>query len=436
DLSLSGLAALADYSCEFEPDVESIWPLTFVQGEETVFSARGQVRRVEETAFGLKIAFKLYDRHFDLGELGARNRAALLRERLAANSPDISKLVPSEYKQLCSEVLHLLRQYESILGDAEGDDKVAEHFGGDFLEACETAIRPAWRSLWRDANRLVRPLEDDKPIEAAARRFTELVLTPEFARGPIWGRSYEKPLGYPGDFEIMKYVYDWRREGTTRYEKLLHMIGLDVAECIGTRMLVVKETIEEIVASRAGREPVRIASLGCGPAREVELYLKDRQAPSAPVAFTLIDQESRALSTAYERSYPYAVTTNDVSIDCLNISFMELIRASGRQESRLEPQDFIYTVGLIDYLSLKLARSLVSALYEKLKPGGLLVIGNMNDTPVGNLWPMEYICDWRLHYRTDAQMRELASHLPTDEMWTKTDPTGRVYMLYVWKPKA
>jgi len=175
---------------------------------------------------------------------------------------------------------------------------------------------------------------------------------------------------------------------------------------------------------------------GCGPAREVELYLKDREASSRPAEFTLIDQDARALKRAYERCYPLTLGDEGAAVRCLNLSFMELIRASHRHPTPLQEQDLIYSVGLVDYLSPKLAKSLVGALFARLRPGGLLVIGNMNDTPIGNLWPMEFLADWRLYYRDDAAMRDLASDLDTQQVWTKTDPTGRVYMIYVWKPSA
>jgi hypothetical protein len=84
--------------------------------------------------------------------------------------------------------------------------------------------------------------------------------------GAVWERSYRKPLGYPGDFAMMNYVYEWQPRGETIYERLVHRIGLDVAECIGTRMVMVQEAIAETIAARPGAVPERILSLGCGPA--------------------------------------------------------------------------------------------------------------------------------------------------------------------------
>ncbi len=65
--------------------------------------------------------------------------------------------------------------------------------------------------------------------------------------------AYAKPLGYPGDFEIMNQVYDWKRVGHGAYEMLLHRIGLEVAECIKTRMEIVRGIIGETSRREVGR---------------------------------------------------------------------------------------------------------------------------------------------------------------------------------------
>ena len=133
----------------------------------------------------------------------------------------------------------------------------------------------------------------DREIREATKAITELVLTPEMRLGAIWDRSYAKPIGYPGDFQIMNQVYDWERRGADVYEMLMHRLGLEVAECIKTRMEVVQERIAEIVCAPNGpaTRPARIMSLGCGPAREVELFLKGVCNTDGHADFTLIDQE-------------------------------------------------------------------------------------------------------------------------------------------------
>ena len=67
-------------------------------------------------------------------------------------------------------------------------------------------------------------------------------------------------------------------------------------------------------------------------------------------------------------------------------------------------------------------------------PGGLLIIGNMNDTEMCTIWPMEFVADWTLHYRNEPQMLSWAQDLQSKMAWTEVDPTGRVRLLSIRKP--
>jgi hypothetical protein len=108
------------------------------------------------------------------------------------------------------------------------------------------------------------------------------------------------------------------------------------------------------------------------------------------------------------------------SLQCMNISFTDVLRGDGGLHD-VPPQDMIYSAGLLDYLSDRRYRMLVHKLYAALAPGGMLIVGNMNDTQLSNLWPMEFITDWTLMYRGDAEMRAWAHGLRAAECWTETE---------------
>lgn len=434
DLSLSGLAAYASRSsndvCEPGARVAVQLGLRGIP----MFEGVGEVARTEPTSFGTKIAVKLLD-CLNVSQLIAKYQEILIRTDLAEfGADDIETSVSPEYRTLCADVLHLLRTYRANLERfAQTHPNTAA--AAEMLSACEERILPVWRKLWYRGNELVEPLMDNPEALRAAKRFTELVLTPEFMAGAIWKRSYEKPLGYPGDFQIMNMVYDWRREGSRPFEQLVHRIGLDVAECIATRMVMMRQAIAATVL-RPADHPARIATLGCGPAREVVNYLQIHDLPQA-AQFTLIDQDYDALSLAYERTYPETIRLHGkATVNCLHTSFAQLLKA-GELFGKLAPQDLIYTVGLIDYLAPRRAKALVTSLYQNLAPGGTLIVGNMMKTPVGNLWPMEFICDWNIKYRDNAEMEALATDISgAENVGTALDPTGRVVLLTLRKPSV
>ena len=435
DISLTGISANANQSVDIAFEAGEVVPIVVKQAGITIFDSQSKVIRSERHVFGTKVALNLVDGIVDFHSLLRRNAQARISQQLAVLEPQPGGLISPEYRAHCADILHFLRTYRAIV-DASTKPFPNQSMGlsaADAYAMCEDRIIPQWRGLWRTGNALVAGVMSDKKQLEAVKEYTELVLTPEFNHGPVWWRSYFKPAGYPGDFEIMNYVYDWQREGADVYGQLIHRIGLDVSECIATRMQVVRKVIGDVVRARANGSPVNILSLGCGSAREIQLHLADPEAPNASVVFTLIDQEENALGYAYDKAYPLTLSAKpQAKVRALNVSFTEVLRG-GKWLEDLGPQDMIYSVGLIDYLVDKRARALAERLYERLAPGGLLIVGNMNETELSNLWPMEFITDWHLYYRTEPEMLAWTANMKGKRAWTETDSTGRVRLLFVRK---
>jgi extracellular factor (EF) 3-hydroxypalmitic acid methyl ester biosynthesis protein len=433
DISLGGVAVVCSQTAEDIPEVGEIVPLTIQQAGIPIFESNARVCRRENTVFGSKVAFSFVNGFVEFDKLLSRNVQAQIAHQSALFSGETDQLVPKEYRVFCADVLKVLGSYRDLL---EANMNLARQIEREFdldgaYEACEARLLQKWRSLWRTGNDLVKEVVADREMLEATKSFTEVVLTPEMRHGAIFDRSYAKPLGYPGDYEVMNQVYDWERCGDTVYRMLLHRIGLEVAECIKTRMEMVRGQIANVVREKGDSRAARIMSLGSGPAREVELFLagglKNRRAE-----FTLIDQEQAALSYAVEKTYPHVLNAKGLArVQCLNVSFTDILRGSGSLAS-LPPQDLIYSVGLIDYLADRRVSALVRRLYDTLAPAGLLILGNMNETALSNLWPMEFITDWTLYYRTEAQMLAWTEGFDATT-WTETDPTDRVRMLFVQK---
>ncbi len=436
DISLGGLAALSKHSQDDDPQIGETVPLSIQQSGLPIFESSAKVCRLENTVFGSKIAFNFVDQYIKFDKLLTRNAQAQIAIRSPLFVSESNQLVPQEYRAFCADVLKVLRAYRAVLDSNALAAREFSH-GLDQIEAfetCEPRLLQQWRSLWRTGNDLTLALADEREVREATKEFTELVLTPEFRMGAIWDRSYAKPLGYPGDFEIMNQVYDWERVGNNAYEMLMHRLGLEMLECIRTRMEVVLTHISNVVREKGNGRPARITSLGSGPAREVAAFLSTSDASRHRVEFSLIDQEQVALQYAHEKTYPYVLNSaGRVSVQGLNISFTDILRGTNSL-AELPPQDFVYSLGLLDYLTAQRAKALVKRLYDLILPGGLLIVGNMNKCPQSNYWPGEFIVDWTLQYRDDSDMMAWAQGLNAERAWTETERTGRVRLLFVRKP--
>lgn len=434
DISLGGMAIVCNQNAQDVPEVGETVPVALHQSGMPIFEMNARVCRRENTVFGSKLALCFINGFLEFDKLMSRNVQAQIAQQSAVYADDSLKLVPRDYRVFCADVLKVLGSYRDLLDvNLNLARQVEREFDSDgAYNACEPRLLQKFRSLWRTANDLTKDVLNDREALAATKSYTETVLTPEFRQGAVLDRSYAKPLGYPGDFEVMNQVYDWQRRGNTVYQMLMHRVGLDILECVRTRMETVLASISETVQEKGHSRPARILSLGSGPAREVELFLAGGL-HSRHVEFTLIDQEQAALSYALEKTSPYLLAANrKARVQCLNVSFTDILRGGGPLKS-LPPQDLVYCVGLIDYLTDKRAGALIRRLYESLAPGGLLIIGNMNETPDSCVWPGEFLLDWTLYYRNEKEMLAWVEGFGA-KAWTETESSGRVRLLFARKP--
>ena len=237
DISLSGIAVTSKENKENGVVVGESLSLSIEQFGIPIFTGRATIKRIEPSGFGSKVALNFDDTFVDIPALRKKDAQARMRGHFAALQPTSLDAVPAEYRVLCSDILSTFRSYRTFLEQRSDLLDASKADSNGAFELCLEQIMPQWRELWLRGNEATAAILDDPERLGAMKRLTELVLTPEFRHGPIWERSYTKPLGYPGDFQVMHYIYDWKREGDSTYGQIVHRLGLDVTECISTRML-------------------------------------------------------------------------------------------------------------------------------------------------------------------------------------------------------
>jgi len=440
DMSMSGLSFVRPTSTHHAFSADEDIPLRLKLGPEEVFTGSGRVRRVETNESTEKVAVELTRGYLDIQQLLERHDDIAMSRQIRDGMKDISELVPEAYKSVISDAVYLLRSVRETLTKVEQEMPAKaprrEERVQEIILECEQEALKRWRKISKRAMEIMTTIRHSPDMMKAAKRYTERTLTPELTSGASWKRSYEKPLGYPGDFEVMNYAYNLDMLGDTPYEKFCHRLGTSTGEFITTRMTLVKQKIAELVnaAAKDGKDNLNISSLGCGPAQEVSNFLKGHAQPVA-VNFTLIDQDDEALSYAYKNAYPEVVKLEGrAAVNCLHATFLEFLSA-GNLFKKLDNQDMIYAVGLVDYLTDKRAARLVTDLYQNLNPGGTLMIGSMYDSEQSLEWQVEMITDWQLEYRDEENMLKMASGLPEDATKnTIVDQTGHCIILMITKP--
>lgn len=430
NLSFSGLAATTTHKHEIGDRL----PIRIIHRGLVLHEALTEVRRTENEGNKYLVAVQIVDHPVVIPDLIDRYHKQRLRTQLDSRKLDSQEIVPQEYKAFCADVVYMIRNYRAViegynltLGTSESDDA---------LTYFEEKINPQWREIEINGAALTLKIMDDPDKLKAYKEYTELTVTPEFLDGPIFHRSYFKPRGFPGDSEIMGYIYDQGRLGDTPFGQICHHIGVVSGTFLDTRMDMMRDKLLDFgnrrVLENPG-QPVRIANLGAGAAREVSSLLRDSRFDT-PIEFTLIDQDNIALKQAYQETFSrLRGFTNGTSLNCVHVSFKELMMA-GKLFKTLQPQDMIYTLGLMDYFKTPMARLFAKSVYEQLAPGGEMVLANMRQCPETVRWLLEFVVDWSLIYRTEEELVSLVSDLGAESFSVDQDLTGQVYLVTARKP--
>ena len=252
---------------------------------------------------------------------------------------------------------------------------------------------------------------------------------------PFMKRTNLKPRGYSGDSEMMRMLYRNEYEGETTFSKLMHKHPLKhpAARAVrNRRKLVTQKLIEgQNGNSSLSGEKLKVLSVACGPAFEMQDILLTPE-DCDKYHFSLLDQDRQAL---YE-----AATLIDqiernlgakIYVDFLDESVRTMLASSELRE-KWGLFDYIYSMGLFDYLTPPVASAVLGKLYQLLKPGGNMLIGNFHVSNPSKCY-MEYWLDWVLYYRTEEDFMDLLRNAESNEVTVFFEDSGSQMFLQVVK---
>ncbi len=246
-----------------------------------------------------------------------------------------------------------------------------------------------------DASGLDRHVREDMGVRVKTELLPYILLTQSGER------FYSKPRGYAGDFMTIEFMYQNTPTGTGRIGPLLDegFLELPASQAVRNRRGLLVEEIQRTCETSTA-DTVRVTSLACGPAAEVfDVLSSSKQASRLKV--TLLDIDLQALAFVTDKA---AKRKLQRQIKAVNGNLVYL--ATGRQQLDLPPQDLVYSIGLIDYFSDKFVLALLDYVYGLLQPGGRVILGNYHPTNTTKAL-MDYVLDWKLIHRSEADMHRL-----------------------------
>ncbi len=267
--------------------------------------------------------------------------------------------------------------------------------------------RPAMLAAMHDLGAAINAFMAGQPppveIEAVHQQVTKPIRA--WSRtGPFFHHSFTKPRGYPGDFETIEIIYDCCPAGANLPGLVFddYYLHARPAQAVRNRLAYLVERLQAEVGRRSagGRRPVRLLSLGSGPARELAL-LAQWTGFAAAVDVTCLDLDPAALDCARQRIG--GRLDGQAHFVCDNA--LRYAHGAHRPD---QPFDVIYAAGLFDYLNAGLAARLIEDCYGLLAPGGVLLVGNFSlETHPSDRVLIDWLLDWRLLYRNEADYRAI-----------------------------
>ena len=366
-------------------------------------------------------------------------KTASLRSRFIEETEALLQTIPGEFKDIrvefkatvCDFRAYLQRLKSHLIkAEAQGRDPDA---GGSpvllnhLLDLYEEDFQKRTHRFILDLSEIIQgfaPREHE-----AHRKYFQTILRDLTDDSAFFRRASEKPLGYAGDYMMMELLYKGIRAGETVWHRAINscLTSIPLGQAVRNRAWYLKDWIERTALSS---DAPRIMSLACGPCEEVRLFSKHSGQTGA--VFFLIDQDAAALTYAEEQIKALPESSRH-TFHFRNDSTRSFLKYPAHTKT-YPPMNLIYTAGLYDYLKKETAASLTAVLYDMLKPGGTLVIGNfVAGHPFAYF--IEYASDWFLIHRSEEDMRSLApANVLKEHSWVEREPSGVNLFLCIRKP--
>lgn len=379
--------------------------------DKILYDGIGQIRWTEkdeggDTLMGVSFTSNILDR----GIVKALDSITSISDDLYRQKNAFEEL-PADYKEFIFDYKNFLRELKLSLDNLE--EKLAlESFETrqSYYSAFEILILPKLvmevNNFNRRLDQVASKIKDKKSRKNAIDVFQKEVssyITPS----PFTYRALKKPLGHAGDYEMMNQIYRNASEGKTLFDKVIHKAGVNEAssQSVRFRRTFLKEKIKNLIKTK---NAVRIASIACGPAKEiVDLVSELSNEEMARTTFVLVDQELEALLNAKREILSECLMhEKSINIEFTPQDIRGIIEGTLPEELGKGDFDLIYSAGLFDYLLETPAKILAMNLLELIKSEGTLLIGNFHpDNPTKTI--SEFSVNWKLFHRTEDEMLKL-----------------------------
>jgi hypothetical protein len=420
-------AIVSNLQAKFHRNNQTWQAKVFYDGTETQTLSLRFVREnshVTSVSNEVVWAFEAIGEPFKMDRLDALERSSEIIRKQQAYATRIST-VPLAFKKLIYELKDWFQKLKESVDDLEKQipvehSKDAEEFRMTIIANISDYLGQVLPKVYSEIPFLVKGL--DKDLLQVATDFAREQLSVYVYGAPFAARSFYKPRGYAGDFEMMNFLYRDEAAGRTLYDQCVHKYFIDepAGEAVKNRGQYLLEKITDAVSSHKTSEPLKILSVASGPAMEQQLFLENgKSCFGRNVEFTCLDQDEESLKHAQKQILSIdRFVKSGFTFKFTNMAIRNVI-GRGLPEN---DYDVIYSAGLFDYLTEPVAQMAAQKMLASMKKGGKLIIGNFSkDNP--SIPFMEFVLDWHLIYRSKEDLERMFKGFGS-KVTVETEPLG------------
>lgn len=330
----------------------------------------------------------------------------------------------------CEKAFDPLEKFEVAMDRFhEGMSEIADRYPDSCL-GTDIHVRMAQeviKEFTLECQYLEKVIPDRELIKYTQRRFrakTDALIS----KSHFMNHARTWPQGYVGDHKIIEDIYRNMplSEGMGLVLDLV-FLATALGKAVPARKDKMRDILEEEISLNSSS---KILNIGCGSCRELaELgtLIKGSKA-----RITCLDFDVAALDYASERLIMFGIADH-----CTFRKYDALKMISQKRNAReFGPQNLIYSIGLLDYLTDEFLIRFIRAIYDLLEPGGKF-IAVFKDADFYGPHEYHWVVDWDAFYQRKALESKrliLGAGIPEENISVERDRTG-VILFYTLERK-
>lgn len=373
-----------------------------------VTQLNAQLVRKDKNELGEYAAFSLDNTTIDLETINLVKSTNDILSELNATHESIHK-IDEKFRSMTYQLKHLVDILETKINVLEnelsGIDSKSNYEQEQIIATLlSQALSTSFNAYYQKMENIF--VGKDENFQKIHFEFFRNILGEKLYKAPYANRTYMKPKGYAGDYEMMNIMYSSQVMGTSLFAKCLHKYFIDEPASVAVKnreQYLRRKITSEYTRCIENNKIFKLISIASGPAMEIQNLLNNDNIDFSKIEINLLDQDLDALKHAQFKIVSIAKKLNKkINLKLHNLAIKNVI-ARGLPTNNY---DLIYSAGLFDYFTDPVASYAAEKLYSCLNQDGLAIIGNFGvNNP--NRFGMDLVLDWNLIYRSEADLEKL-----------------------------